>query len=175
MADRSVTVTCGERTHRVVVGVLDADGHRLRVSVDGAAREFDVRRVGEDGLSLVEVSGASRSHHVRIAATGRGALEVSVAGTVVPVEVGDLQASRAGGRRAAATTGPQSVVAPMPGKVVRLLVETGDQVAANQGVVIVEAMKMENELRAPRAGRVAAVRVTPGASVESGKVLIVIE
>ena len=158
-----------------MVGVLDADGHRLRVSIDGAAREFDARRVGADGLSLVEVGGACRSHHVRIAATGRGVLEVSVAGTVVPVEVGDLRASRAGGRGAATPAGPQSVVAPMPGKVARLLVETGDQVAANQGVVIVEAMKMENELRAARAGRVAAVRVAAGASVESGKVLVVIE
>ncbi len=63
----------------------------------------------------------------------------------------------------------------MPGRVVRVLVAAGDTVAARQGVVVVEAMKMENELRSPKAGRVKDVAVTPGTSVEAGRVLIVIE
>jgi biotin carboxyl carrier protein len=63
----------------------------------------------------------------------------------------------------------------MPGKIVKVLVKTGDTVAARQGVVVVEAMKMENELRAPRAGIVAQVNVTEGASVEAGAILIVID
>jgi len=63
----------------------------------------------------------------------------------------------------------------MPGRVVRVLVNAGDEVAARQGVVVVEAMKMENELRSPKAGTVKEVAVTPGTSVEAGRVLVVIE
>ena len=63
----------------------------------------------------------------------------------------------------------------MPGKVVRVLVTEGDAVVANQGVVVVEAMKMENELRAAKDGRVAVVKVEAGDSVESGRVMVVIE
>jgi biotin carboxyl carrier protein len=63
----------------------------------------------------------------------------------------------------------------MPGKVVRLLVQPGDEVVERQGVIVVEAMKMENELRAPRAGKVVEVLINEGDSVETGKVLVVIE
>jgi biotin carboxyl carrier protein len=63
----------------------------------------------------------------------------------------------------------------MPGRVVRVLVAPGDEVAARQGVVVVEAMKMENELRAPRGGRVKDVTVSAGTSVEAGRILVVIE
>ena len=63
----------------------------------------------------------------------------------------------------------------MPGRVVRMLVAPGDEVAARQPVVVVEAMKMENELRSPKAGPVKDVPVAVGASVEAGRVLVVIE
>jgi biotin carboxyl carrier protein len=63
----------------------------------------------------------------------------------------------------------------MPGKIVRLLVAVGDQVAARQGLVVVEAMKMENELRASRDGRVKEVHVVEGAAVEAGRLLVVVE
>jgi biotin carboxyl carrier protein len=71
--------------------------------------------------------------------------------------------------------GEARIVAPMPGRVVRVLVAPGDEVAARQGIVVVEAMKMENELRAPRPGRVKDVNVAPGAPVEAGRILAVIE
>ena len=63
-------------------------------------------------------------------------------------------------------------MAPMPGRVVRVLVKPGDTVAARQGLVVVEAMKMENELRSPRAGRVKEVAVAEGESVEAGRLLV---
>jgi biotin carboxyl carrier protein len=63
----------------------------------------------------------------------------------------------------------------MPGRVVRVLVAPGDEIAARQGVVVVEAMKMENELRSPKAGRVKDVMVSAGTSVEAGRVLVIIE
>ena len=72
-------------------------------------------------------------------------------------------------------TGPQRVLAPMPGKVVRVLVKAGDEVTARQGLVVVEAMKMENELRSARQGRVRDVLVVEGQSVEAGTALIVVE
>ena len=75
---------------------------------------------------------------------------------------------------AASTAGPVAIVAPMPGRVVKVLVAPGDIVTARQGLVVVEAMKMENELRAPRAGTVADVRVREGAPVDANVVLVVI-
>jgi biotin carboxyl carrier protein len=72
-------------------------------------------------------------------------------------------------------TGAYRVMAPMPGRVVRVLVKPGDEVAARQGLLVVEAMKMENELSSPRAGTVREVAVSEGASVEAGRLLAVIE
>jgi biotin carboxyl carrier protein len=79
------------------------------------------------------------------------------------------------GAGGAGASGEQRVVAPMPGRVLRVLVRPGDDVAARQGLVVVEAMKMENELGAVRAGRVREVVVDEGVSVEAGRLLIVIE
>jgi biotin carboxyl carrier protein len=83
-----------------------------------------------------------------------------------------LRASR--GKRGAAS-GSQVIKAPMPGRIVRLLVAPGDQVAAHQGVIVIEAMKMQNELKTPRAGRVARVEVAAGATVSANDTLVVIE
>lgn len=69
----------------------------------------------------------------------------------------------------------EAIKAPMPGKVVRILVKEGDQVAARQGVVVVEAMKMQNELKSPRGGRIASIPVKENESVSKGSVLVLIE
>ena len=76
---------------------------------------------------------------------------------------------------AAGPTGPRPLVAPMPGLIVRVLVVPGDAVQEGQGLVVMEAMKMENELRSSGAGRVTRVAVTPGAAVEKGAILIELE
>jgi biotin carboxyl carrier protein len=96
-----------------------------------------------------------------------------VNGLVVPVSIVDprMRLARRPGAMPA-DDGPRSVVSPMPGRIVKVLVREGDSVAAQQGLVVVEAMKMENELRAPRAGRVAAVKVVEGMSVEANAVLV---
>jgi biotin carboxyl carrier protein len=72
-------------------------------------------------------------------------------------------------------SGPARLVAPMPGRIVRVLAEPGQQVEAGQGLVVMEAMKMENELRAPRAGRVAEVHARERQNVEAGTLLLVVE
>ena len=80
--------------------------------------------------------------------------------------------SGAGDRGAGA--GPRMIVAPMPGRIVKVLVKPGQSVSARQPLLVVEAMKMENELRAPRGGTVAEVRVAEGSSVEANAVLVVL-
>ena len=76
---------------------------------------------------------------------------------------------------AADESGPRPIKAPMPGRVVRLLVEQGDQVEAKQGILVIEAMKMQNELKSTKAGRVMEMRAVPGATVNAGDVLAIIE
>ena len=115
------------------------------------------------------------SYEFAIERQARGRHIVRVDGQVVPVTL--LVPGR--GRSGADTTtakavGPIEIVSPMPGRIVKVLVKTGDAVAARQGLVVVEAMKMENELRAPRAGTVAEVRVREGAPVEANVVLVVL-
>lgn len=121
--------------------------------------------------------GGGRSVDAALAAQRTaGDFDVHVAGRTVPVQI---RLAGGFGRQtkaaAASGTGPQRVIAPMPGKIVRVLVAAGDQVQARQGLVVVEAMKMENELRAARDGRVRDVSVVEGQSVEAGTTLLVVE
>ncbi|HUZ97599.1 MAG TPA: biotin/lipoyl-containing protein [Edaphobacter sp.] len=83
-----------------------------------------------------------------------------------------LQGRRSAGRGAA---GPRAVKAPMPGRVVRVLTVVGDEVAEQQGVIVIEAMKMQNELKSPKAGKVVRVAVAVGDTVGAGDVLVVVE
>jgi biotin carboxyl carrier protein len=73
------------------------------------------------------------------------------------------------------TEGRQNLIAPMPGKVVRLLLSAGDEVIQGQGVIVVEAMKMQNEIKSPKSGHIVEVRVIEGATVNAGQVLAVVE
>ena len=98
----------------------------------------------------------------------------SVGGRDLPVVLGDPR-DRAPHSRDARSIGPQEVRTSMPGKVVRILVALGDDVAAGQGVMIVEAMKMQNELKAPKAGKVTRVCVEEGSTAAAGETLLVIE
>lgn len=103
-----------------------------------------------------------------------GQTEVLVNGQRIPVTVHDKKHLRgkAGG---AAADGKATLIAPMPGKVVRVLCTVGDEVAAQQGVLVVEAMKMQNEVQAPKAGKLTELRVSEGQTVNAGEVLAVVE
>jgi biotin carboxyl carrier protein len=152
---------------------IEPRGAGFSMSLDGRPFEVDVVRLGPGRYSLrLPASGAQ---HDVVVTPGRDAadLEVVVGGVTVPVRRRVAGRTGAAGRDAGGE-GPQRLVAPMPGKVVRVLVGPGDEVAARQGVVVVEAMKMENELRASRAGVVREVLVVEGASVEAGAPLVVI-
>jgi biotin carboxyl carrier protein len=111
-----------------------------------------------------------RAYRVEPGAPG----EVTVNGARLAAELFDPRASRER-QGSAASRGRLSVAAPMPGKVVRLLVSAGDAVEAGQGLVVVEAMKMQNEMKSPKTGRVVEVRATPDSAVAAGDVLMVVE
>jgi biotin carboxyl carrier protein len=172
-------ITLNERSRSVSIeraGQTPDGALRLWVSVDGESSLVDVQRSGEFGLSLVFPDAAGRSTTVHVApGQTPGELLAYLAGRMAIVSVNASRTGRAAADTGAGSHGEQKIVAPMPGRVVRVLVAAGDQVEARQPVVVVEAMKMENELRSPKAGRVKDVAVAAGTSVEAGRVLVVID
>jgi len=132
---------------------------------DGAERRADVE-VPEPCVYSVLMDG--RSYEARVE-EGPGALVVVVDGRRFEIEVRDPRrlTRKAGG----ATDGVQAVAAPMPGKIVRVLAAIGDEVKLGQGLLVVEAMKMQNEMKAPRAGKVLSMSAKAGATVAAGEVL----
>lgn len=159
------------------VSVQGKDG-TYRVVIDGAERLVDAAAVDATTYSLICLSDNRACQEVGFSPTGlAGELAVHMPAGVASVRVLTGAATRfgRGGGAGAPAAGTQHVVAPMPGKVVKVLVKAGDEVKARQGLVVVEAMKMENELRSPKDGRVAEVLVTEGAPVEAGRVLVVVE
>jgi biotin carboxyl carrier protein len=162
------------RTRTVSIERAGTSG-QYRVVVDGAEYQVDAARIGDYGLSLMGQLPCTFSRDVQVTPAGaRGQVLVSFGGRVVAATVNGRRTGRAA-EAGAHPAGEQTVTAPMPGRVVRVLVGTGDDVAAGQPVVVIEAMKMENELRSPKPGRVKEVTVTPGMSVDAGKVLVTIE
>jgi biotin carboxyl carrier protein len=160
---------------------LTLDGRILSVDVTAIAGRLSLLIGPPAGAPYDPKVGAAfrqpfKSYEVAIDRRSNGERIVYLDGLAVPVSIVDPreQLTR---RRAAvsAGAGPRSIVSPMPGRIVKVLVREGDTVAAQQELIVVEAMKMENELRAPRAGQVTSVKVVEGMSVESGVVLIVME
>ncbi|MDT7780680.1 MAG: hypothetical protein QOC99_3192 [Acidobacteriota bacterium] len=153
------------------------EGERVFADVGGRRYEIEARRVGEDEYLLLR---EGRVYVCRVGAeTGaagvRGALQVSVGGREYGVKLTDPKHLRGARVAAGHDAGRAQVIAPMPGKVVRVLVEEGQSVEAGQGLVVVEAMKMQNELKSPKAGTIAELRAESGATVNAGDVLAVIE
>ena len=162
--------------HQVTVErVGRSSSHRFHVSWDGVTRVVDARQVKET-LSLIMAEDSSSSYQVRCVPTAcEGELEVHIAGAVVRTFVDTGHGRfRQGLVQGGSVEGDQEIIAPMPGKVVRVLVQPGDEVVARQKVIVIEAMKMENELRTPKAGLVKELRVQEGMSVEVGRALVVI-
>jgi pyruvate carboxylase subunit B len=160
-------VRIGERTH--IVGI-DEEG---TVTFDGRAVDADIRPVDSTSYSIL-VGG--KSFMFRINASD-GGYSTHVDGTPVTVLV-DTERKRLLRRYArAAVRGPEqtAIVAPMPALVVRIEAEAGQEVTAGQGLIVLEAMKMENEIKAPRRGVVKQVHVTCGKAVEKGETLFTLE
>jgi biotin carboxyl carrier protein len=182
------------RIRQVVVNRAD-DG--FAVVVDGRTWQVNAARVdahtlslviGEDEIRLKSDATTSRSYEVTVVPDPTSAqLVVHVAGPVVsfgrqttPVLVALDGRPRPGRKErrkedgAQVGSGPQRIIAPMPGKIIHVLVRSGEAVHAGQPLVVVEAMKMENELRADCDGTVAEIHVQEGMSVDAGVLLVVV-
>ena len=150
---------------------------KVSLAIDGQAREIDPDRSGaqiaavEPGVYSVLMDG--RSYEARIEQSD-GCVIVFIDGHRFEVEIRDPRRwSRQTGRQG--VEGLLNVTAAMQGKIVRLLVAEGDMVAAGQGLLVMEAMKMQNEMKAPKAGRVVSLTAREGATVAAGDVLAAIE
>ncbi len=157
---------------RMLKVVLPTEG---APTVDGMAVPVEVRELAPGVLSalLTMPDGSVRSFGLvaDARADGDGLL---VDGRRLAYEVTDPRSLRAGGA-AAGAAGPKALKAPMPGRVVRVMVAEGDTVEAGQGCVVIEAMKMQNELKAPKAGTVTKLRAAEGETVAANAVLLVVE
>jgi pyruvate carboxylase subunit B len=140
------------------------------VTVDGTLHRVDAARAEGSYRSLIV---ENRSYFVSVDAGERDEYEVRHGGSKRTLRIVDPLAAAAEGPLEGG--GRAEVRAVMPGRVVKLLVEEGAEVERGQGLMVVEAMKMENELEAPRDGTITTIDVEPGQAVESGALLIVIE
>jgi biotin carboxyl carrier protein len=153
---------------------------KIRATIDGEERVIEIPGAG-GLLDAVEVQPGAysvlhegRSLQVFVEDRGDGRYDVTVDGRRHEIALEDPRRYRRGGRSGGAD-GPQTVIAPMPGKIVKLLVESGAEVQSGQGLLVVEAMKMQNEIRSPRAGVVKQIHVDESGSVAAGEALITIE
>lgn len=154
------------------VGTHSPDGGRFRVRVDGGPTEVEAR-LTDLGVSLVYLD-SGRSVDVAVTDRPGGELMLQLPHVLVSALV-DARRFRRSGSAAVAATGEHRVLAPMPGRVLRVLVSPGEDVVPRQGLMVVEAMKMENEISSPKAGRVKEIGVREGQTVEAGRLLAVVE
>ncbi len=160
-----------DETGGCVVTVQQGDPDGDMVGSPADVMRVDVRRT-DLGLSLVYAHDG-RSVDAAITERPGGETLVQLPHVDIPVLIDGRRYRRRGAE--AEGSGEQRITAPMPGRVLRVLVGVGDAVTAGQAVVVIEAMKMENELKSLRAGRVREVCVTEASSVESGRLLMVVE
>jgi biotin carboxyl carrier protein len=154
----------------IAIEVTGQDG-RYRVAVGDEVAEVDARQAAEGIWSLL----IGHASHVADVSERDGVSIVEVDGESYRVRVEEETRYIIRTRGGKAATGGQVLRAPMPGKVVHIEVEVGQEVQAGDGLVILEAMKMENEFRAAVAGTVKEIRVRPGQAVNAGDALVVIE
>jgi biotin carboxyl carrier protein len=155
-------------------------GRTLRVEVRGSGGHYNVSLDGEPHAvsvsdaahGLMHLRIGAHSHELGLEREGSG-YRVCFPGDSLSVELASATA-RGSAAPARPDHGPARLTAPMPGRVVRVLSQAGADVIAGQGLVVIEAMKMENELRAPRGGRLLELLVREGQAVEAGTLLAVV-
>jgi biotin carboxyl carrier protein len=160
------------------VSVEQIDEGKWRVVIDGAERILDARRI--DATQWIIDLGNGKHLRFDVEANKDGDPQVELGGVSQTIKLLDprrvrLEAAQAVASKGRGPAGPEILRTPMPGKVVKVLVKVGDEVAAGQGVAVIEAMKMENEMRAGRAGKVAAIHVAEGQTLEAQAQVLTIE
>jgi len=161
-------VTIREKTYRVE---LVRSGSGWRCKLNGREFDLDAALLGDGLLSLL-IDG--RSYAAKQEHSG-GENNIFVGRERFSAVVRDPRSLRGRGARAGSEGGVKKITAPMPGKVVRVLAPPGSDVDAGQPVLVIEAMKMQNELKAPKKGRISKLNVAEGAAVEAGQILAEIE
>jgi biotin carboxyl carrier protein len=141
---------------------------RWSVSLDGVALDADAVEIATNTFSIL-LDG--ESYEVRVAPLPDGSLTLHTGLAEYVAEVADPRGWRGRRHGALEAEGRQQIAAPMPGKVVRLLVQAGDAVEVGQGLLVVEAMKMQNEIRSPKSGRVEKLFASEGQAVNAGEIL----
>ena len=168
-----VTAKNGEaQTYRVDISRAK-DGEKLICRINGEefSAGMDAQNPERDVLSLLV---GNCSYEIRRDGPN-GEMQIAVGETRYMVEVRDPRSLKARRANAGATDGPKKISAPMPGKVVRIISPEGTEVEVGQGVIVIEAMKMQNELKSPKKGIVKKIMTAEGATVNAGDALAVIE
>lgn len=162
---------------------------KYEIEIDGQLRQLELTEEGQQIQAVIDGRAYQATvlmpeANVYMLLMGNKVYELSVEQTGSDMQIkwadqrftAQLVDHRKGNhKKEAKLTGTQKITAPMPGRVVQLLKQVGDSVAAGEGVVVVEAMKMQNALSSPKAGIVAAIKVTEGQVVVAGAVLAIIE
>ena len=161
--------TSGKRQHVVE---LERGGENFRVILDGHPVDADVVKVAASSVSIL-LDGQSFEVHVTPALEGK--LKLQSGAHEFTAEVQDPRAWRGRKHGRLEAEGRQQVLVPMPGKVIRLLVKEGETVQAGQGLIVIEAMKMQNEIRSPKSGKVERLLTKEGQTVNVGEVLAWVE
>jgi len=157
------------KTLRTVELAREAEG--WKILLDGQPVEADVVEIAPHTLSLLLDGQAFEIH---VTPLPDGSLKLQTGLHEFSAEVVDPRAWRGRKHGALEAEGRQQVFAPMPGKVIRILVQEGDQVETGQGLLVVEAMKMQNEIRSPKGGTVERLHVKEGQPVNAGEVLCIV-
>ena len=155
--------------HKMSVEIEESDG-RVTAKIDERAYDLEVVRPEPGAYLLFD---GDRVFEARVWSTEPNLSRVEIGNRAFTASIIDRKHRRASAEQN--DEGRRHLIAPMPGKVVRVLLNPGDEVNAGQGVVVVEAMKMQNEVKSPKAGRVVEVRVAEGATVNANQVLAVVE
>jgi biotin carboxyl carrier protein len=153
---------------------LERSGGLVSADIGGRTYEVEVHNPSANELILRH---GTQVYHCRVQTSSkqRDVFDVELRGSSVTVRLVDPKRLRGQQSAGAHDHGSARIVASMPGKVVRLLVEVGAQVEAGAGIVVVEAMKMQNEMKSPKAGVVTGLKAEPGSTVNAGDVLAEIE
>ncbi len=157
------------KTHHVEV----VRGEKLwSCKVDGQEMDVDAALTARDVLSVLL---AGKAYEIKRERSLQGELHMVIGSARYAVDVQDPRSLKTRRAVAGAETGPQKIKAAMPGKIVRVLVTEAEEVKAGQGIIVMEAMKMQNEMKSPKDGRVQKLLTAEGSAVNAGDTLAIIE
>jgi len=161
--------------------VVDGKTHQVDLSrgektwlckIDGQEMELDAVLTARDVLSVLS---EGKAYEIKRERSLQGELHMVIGSARYAVDVQDPRSLRTRRSVAGSEAGPQRVKAPMPGKIVRILVNEQDEVKAGQGIIVMEAMKMQNEMKSPKDGKVQKILTAEGSTVNAGDTLAIVE